>query len=299
MAAACRPVSLPAAPRRARKSSGARGRAGARTADCTTARRQQQCVCVECARDCRLIGGVDLAQLASQWPSVPLHGGVEWVQSRPGSCPIAPGGLCPCTPSSARCGARGEPRTWVMRVLSGHRGVPDNGSNASGTGCAAPWCRVAPTGAWIARGTGRAAAHATVYRGPTRRAARSRALARQVCAPGVFRAPRADKALDHLRSTATFQARPGAAIPQIATMMLGSRVVAPSGVAQGARAVAPKARGVSTQAVRDVFMPALSSTMTEVGGVGRSYRNARRRTPQRTFATIAALQRADCSIQSA
>lgn len=224
---------------------------------------------------------------------------VEWVQPRAVELPGGARRILPLHPPL--CSAQRQRGSHARGCCGAERtrGVPDSGSNASGTGCAAPWCRVGPTGAWIARGTGRATAHATGHRGPTWPAAGLRALARQVGAPGVFRAPRADKALDHLRSTATFQARPGAAIPQIATMMLGSRVVAPSGVAQGARAVAPKARGVSTQAVRDVFMPALSSTMTEVGGMGRSYRNARRRTPQRTFATIAALQRVDWSMQSA
>lgn len=60
-----------------------------------------------------------------------------------------------------------------------------------------------------------------------------------------------------------------------------SRVQLPAGQAAAkaaARPVAPKApRNVAQQAVRDVFMPALSSTMTEVRrGGARSARPARR-----------------------
>lgn len=126
MAAACRPVSLRAAPRRARKSSAARGRAGARTADCTTARRQQQCVCVERGCACRLIGGVDLAQLVSQWLGVPLHG---WSGCSQGlwSCPVAPGGFCPCTPHSARRSVREEATHVGAAALSVHAGCPTVG----------------------------------------------------------------------------------------------------------------------------------------------------------------------------
>ena len=60
-------------------------------------------------------------------------------------------------------------------------------------------------------------------------------------------------------------------------MMLNStRAIAPAGaIGQARPAVAPKPRNVSAQAVRDVFMPALSSTMTEVSRPGRSMRNAR------------------------